>query len=61
MRSQVNWLRADPAALAAFDPCTKTCTHNCGPCQGDPRSAKERLYLCDLCWIADASEKQQKE
>lgn len=43
------WPRADPASLAAFDPATKFCTHNCGPSRADPRTHKERLYLCDLC------------
>lgn len=43
------WTRADPAALAAFDPATKVCTMNCGPALGDPRSAEERKLLCDEC------------
>lgn len=43
------WLRADPEALAAFDPTTKTCVMNCGPHVDDPRSALERLFLCDEC------------
>lgn len=45
----MTWPRADQAALAAFDTATKRCTHNCGPALNDPRTAKERLYLCDLC------------
>jgi len=45
----MEWARADPAALAAFDPATKTCTMNCGPHGLDPRSRKERLFLCDDC------------
>lgn len=52
MDKPVQWPRADPAALAAFDPKTKVCSHNCGPSKEDPRTAKERLYLCDLCWKA---------
>lgn len=43
------WERADPAALAQFDPATKTCDMNCSPHGLDPRSRKERLFLCDLC------------
>jgi len=47
--SPIEWERADPAALASFDPATKTCDMNCGPHGLDPRSRKERLFLCDLC------------
>lgn len=43
------WPRADPEALAAFDPDTKTCTMNCGPHAADPRSSKERKFLCQDC------------
>lgn len=49
MAEPAPWPRADPTALAAFDSETKVCSHNCGPSIGDPRTAKERLYLCDLC------------
>ena len=42
--------RADPEALAAFDPRTKVCQMNCGPHRDDPRSPKERLFLCGDCW-----------
>lgn len=45
----MTWTRADRAALATFDPQSKYCTHNCGRHTDDPRSDKERLYLCDLC------------
>lgn len=45
----IEWTRADPAALAKFDEATKTCTMNCGPHGLDPRSRKERLFLCDDC------------
>jgi hypothetical protein len=45
----IEWERADPAALAAFDPATKTCDMNCGKHGLDPRSREERLFLCDLC------------
>jgi hypothetical protein len=43
------WTRADPAALARFDPSTKQCLMNCGPHRDDPRSAAERKLLCDDC------------
>lgn len=42
--------RADPAELAAFDTTTKACHMNCGPSVYDPRSPKERLYLCTDCF-----------
>lgn len=45
----IEWARADPGALAAFDPTTKTCTMNCGPHGRDPRCSKERKFLCDDC------------
>lgn len=45
----IDWTRADPAELAAFDPATKVCNMNCGPHKDDPRSAEERLFLCDDC------------
>lgn len=41
--------RADPAALAAFDPKTKICVMNCGRSTGDPRSRIELKLLCDDC------------
>ncbi|MDH1335849.1 hypothetical protein N5D77_18150 [Comamonas thiooxydans] len=44
------WPRADPKALAAFDPATKVCSHNCGQSKNDPRSENECKFLCDLCW-----------
>jgi hypothetical protein len=47
--SPIEWTRADPSALAAFDPSTKQCTMNCGPHGLDPRSRNERLFLCDDC------------
>lgn len=43
------WERADPAALAAFDPASKTCTMNCGKHAHDPRSYKELKFMCDDC------------
>ncbi|WP_339536073.1 hypothetical protein [Pseudomonas hunanensis] len=45
----IDWLRADPVALAAFDPATKVCTMNCGRHGLDPRSREERKFLCDDC------------
>lgn len=45
----IDWPRADPVALAAFDPATKVCTMNCGPHGLDPRSREERKFLCDDC------------
>lgn len=50
MADPVPWPRADPKALAAFDPATKVCSHNCGQAVGDPRSENECKFLCDLCW-----------
>lgn len=41
--------RADPAALARFDPGTKLCVMNCGPHAADPRTEKERRFLCNEC------------
>lgn len=41
--------RADRAELASFDHTSKTCTMNCGPGAGDPRTANERKLLCDDC------------
>lgn len=48
-KHSIQWLRADPAELAAFDPKSKFCDLNCGRHMDDPRSDRERLYLCDLC------------
>jgi hypothetical protein len=45
----IGWPRADPVALAAFDPATKTCTMYCGPHAFDPRSREERKFFCDDC------------
>ena len=44
------WTRADPEALARFDPRTKVCSMNCGPSTDDPRCSNERALLCDECW-----------
>ena len=48
--------RADPEALAKFDPATKICTMNCGPHLSDTRSRKERMFLCDDCWTVPVKE-----
>lgn len=45
----MTWPRADPAALAAFDPSTRYCTMNCGPHSDDPRTDAERKLLCGDC------------
>lgn len=47
--SAIKWQRADKAALASFDPCTKVCVMNCGPHLDDPRSPEERELLCTDC------------
>lgn len=47
--------RADPAALAKFDPSTKRCAMNCGPHIDDPRSWQERQLLCDECYPVEPS------
>jgi hypothetical protein len=44
------WPRADPVALAAFDPETKECSMNCGQSTHDPRSWKECKFMCDECY-----------
>jgi len=49
MLAPIEWPRADPQALASFDPRSKCCTMNCGPSADDPRSAAERLLLCGDC------------
>jgi len=45
----LQWPRADPAALAAFDPRTKLCTMNCGQHRDDPRTRAECKLLCGDC------------
>ena len=56
----VLWPRADPKALAAFDPATKVCSHNCGQAVGDPRSENECKFLCDLCWRVEKEQSNGK-
>lgn len=53
-RAAIDWPRADPAELAAFDPRTKVCTMNCGPHTDDPRTQAERLLLCTDCLPREA-------
>lgn len=53
--------RADPAALATFDPSTKVCTMGCGPHSLDPRSDKERKFLCEDCVPVLPSEVTDKD
>jgi len=45
----LEWPRADPEALARFDPRTRLCTMNCGPHRDDPRTNAERKLLCGDC------------
>lgn len=45
----IEWPRADPTELATFDQRTKVCTMNCGPHAQDPRTEKERQFLCGDC------------
>lgn len=47
----ISFPRADPAALAQFDERTKNCHMQCGPHALDPRSRKERLFLCIDCCV----------
>lgn len=51
----IEFQRADPEALAKFDPRTKVCTMNCGPHRDDPRGNKERKFLCDDCETREVS------
>lgn len=50
----IEFARANPAELAKFDQCTKVCTMNCGPHRDDPRSNKERKFLCGDCLTREA-------
>ena len=47
--AMITWRRADPVDLETFDEREKRCVMNCGPARGDPRSDKERKFLCDDC------------
>lgn len=48
-RETIKFPRANPKALAEFDPRTKRCTMNCGPHAEDPRTEIERKFLCGDC------------
>lgn len=48
---EIQFPRANRAELNLFDETTKECTMNCGPHSADPRSAKERKFLCDDCVV----------
>ncbi len=50
----MEWPRADPEALAKFNPASKVCTMNCGPSTDDPRTWQERLLLCTDCLPREA-------
>lgn len=50
------WNRADPNDLDKFDVRTKICTMNCGPHKDDPRSEKERRFLCGDCIVLGPDE-----
>lgn len=52
----IKFTRADPAELTEFDPDTKVCTMNCGPHKQDPRTDKERKFLCDDCLTRNATQ-----
>ena len=54
--SPMVFTRADPAALARFDPRTKHCLMNCGRHSLDVRSKAERKFLCPECYEVDPSE-----
>jgi hypothetical protein len=51
VRTPLVFTRADKEALERFDPRTLICTMNCGPHRDDPRSHKERMFLCGDCQI----------
>ena len=46
---QLVFERVDPELLKNFDMSTKRCAMNCGPHAQDPRSEKERVFLCEDC------------
>ncbi len=52
----IEFPRADQKALVEFDPRTKRCSMNCGPHRQDPRSDKERLFLCGDCYTISQEE-----
>lgn len=56
----IKFPRADPKALASFDPNTKRCTMNCGPHAKDQRSEAERKFLCDDCITQEGKQKETR-
>lgn len=44
-----SWPRANQDELELFDEATKECTMNCGPHVNDPRTTRERKFLCEDC------------
>jgi hypothetical protein len=47
--TEIDWHRADQLDVEKFDARTKRCTMNCGPSSYDPRSDRERKFLCADC------------
>jgi len=56
MHSKIEFQRAPESELARFDERSKVCTMNCGPHRDDPRSDKERKFLCDDCHEPDGND-----
>lgn len=54
------WPRADQSALVGFDPTTKICDMNCGSSTNDPRSEKERKFLCDDCRVVSERRRERE-
>lgn len=52
----ITFPRANPDELEGFDISTKQCMMNCGPHPEDPRSEKERRFLCTDCLITQAQQ-----
>lgn len=50
---KIEFKRVPAELLVGFDPNSKRCTMNCGPCLGDPRTDKERKFLCSDCETLD--------
>lgn len=54
----IEWKRANPVALAAFDQSTKQCSMGCGQHSDDPRSWKECQFMCDECYTVTPTREQ---
>ncbi|MDA8260220.1 MAG: hypothetical protein M0Z99_32080 [Betaproteobacteria bacterium] len=52
----ITFPRANPDELEGFYISTKQCTMNCGRHSEDPRSEKERRFLCTDCLITQAQQ-----